>query len=65
MTGVAGQSVEFVEWLHTLLVSSLGVGASFQRRRCALDLLAVLYNSLLYRPHHLTTSARKGKAQGG
>ncbi|KAL5009311.1 hypothetical protein ScPMuIL_014892 [Solemya velum] len=43
-------SVDFLDWFHKLLIENLLPGASYQRRKASLDLLSVLYDTLIYRP---------------
>ncbi|XP_053378455.1 thyroid adenoma-associated protein homolog [Mercenaria mercenaria] len=41
-------ALDFVDWLHRLCIEFLLPGASYQRRKGSLDLLHVLYESLIY-----------------
>ncbi|KAL4237396.1 hypothetical protein ACF0H5_002114 [Mactra antiquata] len=50
-------AIEFVDWLHNLCISYLLPGASYQKRKGSLDLLHVLYESLIYCPD---SKQRKG-----
>ncbi|XP_060068955.1 thyroid adenoma-associated protein homolog isoform X2 [Ylistrum balloti] len=43
-----GPSLTFVEWLHQLLVDNLMPGACYQRRKTCLDLLTIVYDTLVY-----------------
>lgn len=43
-------AVDFVEWLHELCIECLLPGACYQRRKCSLDILQVIYESLIYSP---------------
>lgn len=51
---VLDRSVLFVSWLHGVCIDCLVPGASYQRRKAGLDILHVLYETLLYtdNPHH-------------
>ncbi|XP_052768692.1 thyroid adenoma-associated protein homolog isoform X2 [Mya arenaria] len=51
------RSLDFVSWLHGLCIGNLFAGASYQRRKCSLDLLHVLYGNLVHSPN---TGHRKG-----
>ena len=44
------RSIHFVEWLHKLCVDNLLPGACYQRRKGSLDLLRVIYDTLIYCP---------------
>ncbi|XP_060555360.1 tRNA (32-2'-O)-methyltransferase regulator THADA-like [Ruditapes philippinarum] len=41
-------ALDFVDWLHQLCIQFLLPGASYQRRKGSLDLLHVIYESLIY-----------------
>ncbi|XP_021346586.1 uncharacterized protein LOC110445988 isoform X1 [Mizuhopecten yessoensis] len=41
-------SLAFVEWLQCLCINSLMTGACYQRRKTCLDLLTILYDTMVY-----------------
>ncbi|XP_046351376.2 thyroid adenoma-associated protein homolog [Haliotis rufescens] len=44
------RSLGFLDWLHGTLMDSLLPGASFQRRKTCLEILNVIYDTLVYVP---------------
>ncbi|XP_046561929.1 thyroid adenoma-associated protein homolog [Haliotis rubra] len=44
------RSLEFLDWLHGTLIGSLLPGASFQRRKTCLEILNIIYDTLVYVP---------------
>ncbi|XP_067681853.1 tRNA (32-2'-O)-methyltransferase regulator THADA-like [Haliotis asinina] len=55
------RSLEFLDWLHGTLIDGLLPGTSFQRRKTCLEILSVIYNTLLYVPGSGTQP--RGQAQ--
>ena len=47
---ITERSISFVDWLHNLCIDNLLPGACYQRRKGSLDLLRVIYDTLIYRP---------------
>ncbi|XP_041350802.1 thyroid adenoma-associated protein homolog [Gigantopelta aegis] len=50
-------SLDLVQWLHNLLIENTVPGVNYQRRKACLDLLLVIYESLIYCP---TDRRKKG-----
>ncbi|BFZ12162.1 hypothetical protein BsWGS_15202 [Bradybaena similaris] len=53
-------SIQFVEWLHQLLMDSLLPGSCYQRQQTSLAVLRALLETLVYQPNN---TSRKGKAR--
>ena len=56
-----GRGMIFVDWCHNLCIDNLLPGACYQRRKGSLDLLHVIYDSLIYCPDN---RQRKGYTPG-
>ncbi|XP_012935226.1 thyroid adenoma-associated protein homolog [Aplysia californica] len=54
------RGLSWLDWLYSLLVSSLAPGASYQRRQTTLDLLSAVMETLVFQEQVVS---KKGKAQ--